>query len=79
MFDNLVKQLELQSLGKNKSDFKIDKREFEDFCKGFLFEEIKGDKKLGQHFCEKYNETNHVLSILNDKAAKDHIRMFYVK
>jgi hypothetical protein len=78
MFDNLVKQLELQSLGKNKSDFKINKREFEDFCKGFLFEEIKGDKKLGQHFCENYNETNHVLSILNNKAAREHIKMFYV-
>ena len=79
MFDNLVKQLELQSLGKNKSDFKINKREFEDFCKGFLFEEIKGDKKLGQHFCEKYNETNHVLSILNNDAARNHIKTFYVK
>ena len=79
MFDNLVKQLELQSLGKNKSDFKIDKREFEDFCRGFLFEEIKGDKKLGQHFCEKYNQTNYVLSILNDRAAKNHIKTFYVK
>jgi hypothetical protein len=79
MFDNIAKQLELQSLGKGKSDFKIDEQEFEQFCKNFLFEQIKGDKKLGQYFCEKYNETNHVLSILNDKAAKNHIKTFYVR
>ena len=78
MFDVMAKQLELQSLGKSKN-FKISKQEFEDFCKNFLFEQIKGNKKLGVYFCEKYNETNHVLSILNNKAAKDHIRMFYVK
>ena len=77
MFNSIAKQLELQSLGKSR-DFKISKQEFEDFCKGFLFEQIKGDKKLGQHFCEKYNETNHVLSILNNKAAREHIKMFYV-
>jgi hypothetical protein len=77
MFDSIAKQLELQSLGKSR-DFKISKQEFEDFCKGFLFEQIKGDKKLGQHFCEKYNETNHVLSILSNKAAREHIKMFYV-
>ena len=77
MFDSIAKQLELQSLGKSR-DFKISKQEFEYFCKGFLFEQIKGDKKLGQHFCEKYNETNHVLSILNNKAAREHIKMFYV-
>jgi hypothetical protein len=79
MFDNIAKQLELQSLGKSKSDFKIDEQEFEQFCKNFLFEQIKGNKKLGQYFCEKYNQTNYVLSILNDRAAKNHIKTFYVK
>ena len=79
MFDNIAKQLELESLGKNKSNFKIDEQEFEQFCKNFLFEQIKGDKKLGQYFCEKYNETNHVLSILNNKAARQHIKTFYVR
>lgn len=79
MFDNIAKQLELQSLGKNKSDFKIDKQEFEQFCKNFLFEQIKGDKKLGQYFCEKYNQTNYVLSILDNKSAREHIKKFYVK
>lgn len=79
MFDNIAKQLQLQTLGKGKSNFKIDEQEFEQFCKHFLFEQIKGDKKLGQHFCEKYNESNHVLSILNNNAAREHIKKFYVR
>ena len=79
MFDTIKKQLELQTFGKGIANLKIDKQEFEEFCKSFLFEQIKGDKKLGQHFCEKYNEPNYVLSILNDNSAKEHIRKFYVK
>ena len=78
MFDTMAKQLELQTFGKGKN-FKIDEQEFEQFCKGFLFEQIKGDQKLGQYFCEKYNEPNYVLSILNDNSAKEHIKKFYVK
>ena len=75
----MAKQLDLQTLGKGQKDFKIDKQEFEDFCKGFLFEQIKGDLKLGDAFCKKYNEQNYVLSILPDDSAREHIRKFYVK
>lgn len=78
MFNNIAKQLDLQTLGKSRQ-FKITKLEFEDFCKGFLFEQIKGDIKLGEAFCKKYNETNYVLSILPDDSAREHIRKFYVK
>lgn len=78
MFDHLSKQLELQTFGKGRS-FTINEQEFEQFCKNFLFEQIKGEKKIGQHFCEKYNEPNYVLSILNDKSAIEHIKKFYVK
>ena len=79
MFDKMAKQLEVQTLGKGQKDFKITKQEFEDFCKGFLFEQIKGDLKLGEAFCKKYNEQNFVLSILPDDSAREHIRKFYVK
>ena len=79
MFDKMVKQLELQTLGKGQKYFKITKQEFEDFCKGFLFEQIKGDLKLGDTFCKKYNESNYVLSIFPDDSAREHIRKFYVK
>ena len=79
MFDTMVKQLDLQTLGKGQKDFKINKQEFEDFCKEFLFEQIKGDTKLGEAFCKKYDEPNYVLSILPDHSATTHIKKFYVK
>ena len=47
MFDRLAKELDLQTLRKGRKSFKITEQEFEDFCKGFLFEEIKGNTKLG--------------------------------
>ncbi len=75
----MAQQLDLQTLGKGKKDFKISKQEFDDFCKEFLFEQIKGDLKLGESFCKKYNESNYVLSILPDHSAKTHIKKFYVK
>ena len=79
MFNSMVKQLDLQTLGKGQKDFSIGEQEFEDFCKRFLFEQIKGELKLGEAFCKKYNEQNYVLSILPDHSAKAHIKKFYVK
>ena len=79
MFDQIAKQLQVQTLDKRNNEFRITKQEFEDFCKGFLFEEIKGNTKLGETFCKKYGETNYVLSILSNKAAREHIKKFYVK
>ena len=75
----MTKQLEVQTLGKGQKDFSISTQEFEDFRKEFLFEQIKGDLKLGEAFCKKYNEPNYVLSILPDDSAREHIRKFYVK
>jgi hypothetical protein len=79
MFDNMVKHLDLQTLGKGQQDFSISEQEFEDFCKEFLFEQIKGNDKLGEAFCKKYNEPNYVLSILSNESAIQHIMKFYVK
>jgi hypothetical protein len=79
MFDKMAEQLKLQTLGKGKKDFKITKQEFEDFCKEFLFEQIKGEYKLGEAFCKKYDEPNYVLSILPDRSAITHIKKFYVR
>jgi len=79
MFDKMAQQLDLQTLGKGKTNFKINKQEFDDFCKEFLFEQIKGDYKLGEAFCKKYDEPNYVLTILSDYSAKEHIKKFYVK
>ena len=79
MFDRMAKQLDLQTLGKGQKDFSISEEEFESFCKEFIFEQIKGDLKLGDAFCKKYNEPNYVLSILSDDSAREHIRKFYVQ
>jgi hypothetical protein len=79
MFDKMAKQLDLQTLGKGQKDFKISEEEFEDFLKGFLFEQIKGNCRLGEAFCKKYDEPNYVLSILPDSSAREHIKKFYIK
>jgi len=75
----MAQQLDLQTLGKARKDFSISKQEFDNFCKEFLFEQIKGDYKLGEAFCKKYDEPNYVLSILPDRSAKTHIKKFYVR
>ena len=75
----MTKQLELQTLGKGKENFTISKQEFDNFCKEFLFEQIKGDIRLGEAFCKKYSETNFVLSILPDDSAREHIKKFYIE
>jgi hypothetical protein len=79
MFSNMAKQLQMWTPGKSKKSFTITKQEFEDFCKEFLFEEIKGDTKLGPAFCEKYGQTNYILSILGNNSAREHIKTFYLK
>ena len=75
----MAQQLTVQTLGKGKEDFKITQEEVEQFCKEFLFEQLKGNAKLGEVFCEKYSEPNYVLSILPNRSAKAHIKKFYVK
>jgi hypothetical protein len=79
MFDRMAKELEAIIVDpKSDKDFYITEQEFDDFCKGFLFEELKGTK-LGTAFLKKYGQTNYVLSILSNKSAKLHIKTFYIK
>ena len=75
----MAQQLDIQTLSKGRKDFKISKQEFDDFFKEFLFEQIKGNYRIGEAFCKKYDEPNYVLSILPDRSAKAHIKKFYVK
>ena len=80
MFDRLVTELEaIVVCPKSDKDFYITKQEFDDFCKGFLFEELKGNNQLGIAFCKKYNQSNFILSILSNKLARNHIETFYIK
>lgn len=79
MFGRIAQQLKIQTLGKGNKEFTISEQEFEEFCKEFLFEQLKGEYKLGEAFCKRYDEPNYVLSILSDNGAKEHIKKFYVK
>ena len=83
MFDQMAKQLESFTPSKDRdfyiTRFYITQEEYEDFCKNFLFEELKGNTNLGEAFCEKYKQTDYVLSILSNKSAKLHIKAFYIK
>ena len=80
MFDRIAKELEAIVVDpKSDKNFYINEQEFDDFCKGFLFEELKGNDKLGKVFLEKYGQSNYVLSILSNKSAKEHIKTFYIK
>ena len=77
MFSSMVNQLELQTLGKN-TNFKISKKEFENFEREYIFEQIKGIK-MGKAFCIKYDVHNNILEMLSNESAKYHIQKFYVK
>ena len=79
MFNNMAKQLQMRTPGKGDKEFFITKQEFEDFCKEFLFEEIKGNTNLGEVFLEKYEQSDCLLSILGNKSAREHIKTFYIK
>jgi len=78
MFDNMIKQLELQTLSKNTTDFFITQEQYESFCKECIFEQLKGIK-VGKAFCVKYNIRNNILEMFGDEAAKHHIQKFYVQ
>lgn len=75
----MSKQLQMRALVKGDKEFFISKQEFEDFCKEFLFEEIKGNTNLGEVFLEKYEQSDCLLSILGNKSAREHIKTFYIK
>lgn len=81
MFDRIAKELEAIIVDpKSDKDFYITEQEFDDFCKGFLFEELKGNDDIGGAFCKKYGQSNYVLStLLSNKSAKEHIKKFYIK
>ena len=80
MFDRIASQLESHTSSKSDKYFFITNQEFDDFCKGFLFEELKGNDDIGGAFCKKYGQSNYVLStLLSNKSAKEHIKKFYIK
>lgn len=58
---------------------KISKKEYELFCKEFVFEKLKGDS-FGTAFCMRFGFNDTFLKVLSDKTAKLHIeKLGYIK
>lgn len=71
----------LSGLGQltNNQNKQISKKEYELFCKEFLFQRIKG-VSFGKSFCKKFKFNDTFLKNLSDETAKYHIEMLgYIK
>jgi hypothetical protein len=80
VFDVIVNNLSNEAIEYFKKDtqFYITREEFEEFKKECNFYILK-EEPIGQKFCEKYNQHNGVLMILNGDMALRHIEKFYIK
>jgi len=68
----------LESITGNPSKC-VSKKEYEKFCKEFVFEKIKG-KRFGEAFTEKFGFNGLTLNKLSDEVAKYHIECLgYIK
>jgi hypothetical protein len=64
----------LESLTGNSSKT-VKKCDYENFCKEFIFEKLRG-KKFGEAFCQKFDFNDLSLKNLSDQTAKFHIEKF---
>ena len=73
--DIFQQQVDLFMFGSTSKDMKyVTKQEYEDFCKEFIFDELKGEH-FGQAFCKRFDITDRVLNILHSrKSAELHIK-----
>jgi hypothetical protein len=70
---NFITQLAaLEQLTSNNNKRKVSKKEYEIFCKEFVFDKLKG-KSFGETFCDKFNFNGMFLKNLSDDIAKDQI------
>jgi len=70
-FINTLSGLE-QLTGNNSKQ--ISKKQYELFCKEFVFEKLKGDS-FAKSFCKKFKFNDTFLKNLSDETAKYHIEM----
>jgi hypothetical protein len=57
----------------------ISKKQYELFCKEFVFEKLKGNS-FAESFCKKFKFNDTFLKNLSDETAKYHIEMLgYIK
>ena len=75
-FNNGLLGLEQLTSSKNKQ---ISKKQYESFCKEFIFEKLKGIG-FAESFCKKFKFNDTFLKNLSDDTAKHHIEMLgYIK
>ena len=68
----------LEQLTSNNSK-QISKKQYEVFCKEFVFEKLKGIG-FAESFCKKFKFNDTFLKNLSDETAKHHIEMLgYIK
>lgn len=60
------------TLTNNHNKPKVNKKDYEQFCKEFVFEKLK-DKSFGESFCEKFKFNDTFIKNLSDDTAKYHI------
>lgn len=60
----------------DKSNHKISKTEFESFCKGYIFDKLKG-YRFGKEFCNKFKIND--LLILHESSTNDRIIKYILK
>lgn len=56
----------------NNDKKKISKKDYDLFCKEFVFEKLKG-KSFASSFCERFGFNDVFLKGLSDETARDHI------
>ena len=62
-----------------QANIKISKKQYETFCKEYIFDQIKG-MKFGKAFCEKFDINDNVLKCVFDKdLAEEMITQVYVQ
>lgn len=75
-FNTALSGLEQLTGNKNKQ---ISKKQYELFCKEFVFEKLKGNS-FAESFCKKFKFNDTFLKNLSDATAKYHIEMLgYIK
>jgi hypothetical protein len=75
-FNTALSGLEQLTGNKNKQ---ISKKQYELFCKEFVFEKLKGNS-FAESFCKKFKFNDTLLKNLSDATAKYHIEMLgYIK
>jgi hypothetical protein len=63
----------------NNSNKKVDRKEYELFCKNFIFDKLKG-YGFAESFCKHFKFNDCFLKNLSDETAKDHIeKLGYIK